>query len=239
MKNKRSVVLNLIALALLFSCLRISSVNAEERSITVCLGSAFSKQWDEKVEAYLYHIFKQTELNLSVFRTTAERAEYNFRHNFCQGFFASSFDYNKEIKREIIPVDEPVMIATIDLLTSRSARISTLEMLNKEHIIGVFKSHRLHAFVESETNAGIVDLLTIDQGIAMLTKGRIDAFLYPNIKLQGKPMLNLENDELSSARIIKSVPLYLWLNREYADKLIALKEQVILQRNKADFSDVN
>lgn len=229
--KKVSTAFIILALVILISALKEVSHNEGRRDINVCVGSAFSAEWEKKVNAYILQIFNATSLNVSLFRATPERAEYHFKKNYCQAFFASSANFNTQVARNIVAVNEPVLITNIELAYRSYDNFSSLKTLRNSHIVGVFHSKMLHSFVQKSTQASIVDLPTMAQGLKMLERDRLDAFIYPNIIVDNEPLLAIENELIKTTKIMESIKLYLWLNSEYEQQLEAL-EQAIKLNNK-------
>ncbi|MCH2056732.1 MAG: hypothetical protein MK214_09040 [Thalassotalea sp.] len=61
---------SILALVVLTSALKEVPHNESRRDINVCVGSAFSAEWEKKVNAYILQIFNATSLNVSLLRAT-------------------------------------------------------------------------------------------------------------------------------------------------------------------------
>ena len=219
-----------LAAFMLFTAM-LKNVNAKQiktiqQAFTLCTGVAFSDNWNKYVDDFIHHIFQHSGLKVSLFKSSADRAEYHFRQGRCHGFFAASSDFPKQVDRHIVHVPEPALLAGVEVLARQAFTLHDLVTVDKSHIIGLFNSKSLADHIAKITNATLIPVQNLEQGISLLNKQRIEAFIYPNLKVNNQNMLNLASNQLKVEKLIDNVELYLWLNEEHADKAEQLAKNI-------------
>lgn len=99
-----------------------------------------------------------------------------------------------------------------------------LKHLTKTLVVGVFRSHGLIKYLQPRTNASVVEVTLMEQGIKMLEHNRIDVLVLPNV--------NLDINQLTFVERVASVDLYLWLDEKYTSHVDQISLQI--QRLKSE-----
>lgn len=209
-----------------------------ETSLTICTGERTTPDWQLKVNHFIDTAFTDTGLKVELWHAPTKRAEFLFAEKKCGGFFVSSINFRDTIKRDdIIHVPVAILTARIDFYKRTERQCSSpkhcLAQYTELDLVGVYSSDQLVKYAKVNSKANIIELNTVNQGVKMLVKNRIDGFIAPQIADIDRSTDINQAHRLGS--IIENIELYLWLDKKYQPYITHLTQafsQQILARPK-------
>lgn len=190
----------------------------EQPLLTICTGARTAPDWQLNVKHFIDAAFAGTGLKAELWNAPTKRAEHLFANKRCGGFFVSDINFPETIKRDdIIHVPVAILTARIEFYKRAENSCSTtkrcLALYTEHDRVGVYSSNGLAKYAKMNSEANVIELNTVNKGIKMLIKNRIDGFIAPqiaNIERSSKPSQAHRLDA-----IMEDIELYLWLDKRY------------------------
>lgn len=207
---------------------KTEAMQTSNPAVTLCTAQAFGDLWSQTMQRLNQSVFSNSGLNTQFIKSPPKRATRMFKQKHCDGFFVYSKNFPKRVERDdIIHVPESLLIAKIETYTNANndcaKGIGCLSELSEQNIVGVFRSKGLVHLSKQLTGAQLVELSTVQQGIEMLRKKRISAFVFPSIN---EKYHNFVKSGLKHLGTVKEVPLYIWLNKDYQPFITSLTKNI-------------
>jgi hypothetical protein len=190
---------NCLSILVLVGCLgQASADNYANKKIEICSDDAskFAKFKDK--ETYIFNIFRETALSPELIFTPVKRAEASFKSGKCDGFFASTVNFAKELElQEVFYIPEKVESVKVKIFANASPRCTSKESCllaakPTNLMIGVFRSHELLTHIRSFSTATIIEINKTEQGIQMLRQNKLDALVIPDIYTESNTLYEID-----------------------------------------------
>ena len=170
------------------------------------------------MQQFINTAFADSGLKVELWNAPTKRAEYLFAHKKCGGFFVSNINFAKTIERaDIIHVPTAILTARIEFYKRTEDPCSTprrcLSQYTEHDRIGVYSSNGLAKYATAHTKANIIELNTVNKGIKMLVKNRINGFIAPQIADIERSSDTSQAHRLGA--LMEDIELYLWLDKKY------------------------
>lgn len=194
-----------------------NSLAHENRDVTLCTGQAFGELWSLKMQSLIENVFVGSGLSPTYIKSPTKRATRMFIQKKCDGFFVSSKHFATSINRkDTFYVPESVLSVNLEVYVNKGfdceQGLECLAKLNKHNNIGVFRSDALVTVSKQLTSAKVLEFSKVNQGLEMLRKKRIEAFLFPSINEQYHQFVKTGVKRLGT---FKELPLYIWLDKDF------------------------
>lgn len=215
---------------------------AESNTVKVCTGKAYGVSYDQLIDRFLTRVFADSGLNAQIIYVPTKRAEFAFKNRNCDAFFAGTQSFDKLVQRDdIFLVDTETIRVNLELYAAKpqaSGFSFNLNQLNDANTsIAFFSSTGMDRFMTQFPKAAHVPITAIEDGVKLLTKARVDYFIFPVI-------MSFKHDALrqvpqdNKVATLANVALYIWLDNSYLPYKVALRESVSNARESLQFKPI-
>lgn len=209
--------------------------------VKICTGKAFGVSYDRLINDFLSQVFQESGLDADVLYVPTKRAEFAFKNRNCEVFFAGNQSFGRMIERDDIFVVDVETIRVSLMLYGKPSETNApfnLEQLNANNTtVAYFSSGAMDTFMTRFPKAGLVPVVTIEDGVKLLKKARVDYFIFPLIKsfeLEGIKSLPPDLQSITLA----TVPLYIWADNTLQPYETALRQSVEKVKQQRRFDSI-
>lgn len=211
---KPSISILLIITILIFPNFSLANVKSD---ITLCTGQAFGSLWSSKMQSLIENVFAGSGLKPRYIKSPTKRATRMFIQKKCDGFFVSTKQFDARTNRkDTFYVPESVLSVKLEVYVNNDFTcqqgLNCLAKLGKHNSIGVFRSDGLVTVTKQLTNSRLIEFSKVNQGLEMLRKHRVEAFVFPSVNEQYHQFAKAGVKRLGT---FKELPLYIWLDKDF------------------------